>query len=340
MAKDRPACVGGCYEIGVGVDDLATAIGYFERCGYRVGPVAHFTAAKAKALYGHGSALTAVRLLHQSADHGLIRLMKWEKPANAGIGMEGFRCEGNRWGAALTRNVMAVSNHAENAHAMGRPVKVVEPVFAVIYPTGKETEPFREEIIGVREMMLVQPLYRQIFFERFGYDNPLYGQVNEASLLRLSQVTHAGMVVRSDDPGILNFYDHVLGLKRSADHEVPYVQSKGSRPIFELEKGETHWLVDFDDPQSGAGAHDRRSGRLKIIRFAKKAKMPDVHDRSRPGALGYCLYSWRCTDAKAMRAAVMAGGASDVTRVQEDEFGAKAFSFRAPDGYFWTLIEA
>jgi uncharacterized glyoxalase superfamily protein PhnB len=37
---------------------------------------------------------------------------------------------------------------------------------------------------------------------------------------------------------------------------------------------------------------------------------------------------------------VQAGGATQVTDVLPDEFGGRAFSFVAPDGYSWTLVQA
>ncbi|MDQ1309562.1 MAG: hypothetical protein QG601_831, partial [Pseudomonadota bacterium] len=36
---------------------------------------------------------------------------------------------------------------------------------------------------------------------------------------------------------------------------------------------------------------------------------------------------------------VQAGGATRVTDVLADEFGTRAFSFVAPDGYSWTLLQ-
>jgi catechol 2,3-dioxygenase-like lactoylglutathione lyase family enzyme len=205
--------------------------------------------------------------------------------------------------------------------------------------TGEHTaQPFRDEIVGVREMMLIQPLYRQVFFERFGYDSPLYGSINPHCTFRTSQHTHFGMMIVNDDHQVLRFYDEVLGLKRWFDAERPYTQATGSRQIFGLERDETHWMVDFDDPRSGQALSERRSGKLKVVRFGSASRLADKQDRSRPGSLGYSHYTWRCRQVEALWRRVRAAGATAVSDVLADEFGARAFSFNAPDGYSWTLI--
>jgi catechol 2,3-dioxygenase-like lactoylglutathione lyase family enzyme len=47
----RPACIGGLYEICVGVTDLAESIAYYERFGCRAGRFGTLDAAAAQALY-------------------------------------------------------------------------------------------------------------------------------------------------------------------------------------------------------------------------------------------------------------------------------------------------
>lgn len=341
MSETRPGCVGGLYEAMIGVPDLAPAIQYFERHGYRVGDIGELLAGDAKVLYGVDSGVRSVRLYHQEAGHGLVRLMHWDRPTGDGLGMNGFRVAGSRWGACMTRSIMNVMNHVEKGLAAGLPMKVVDPVFAVIYQQDLTPRAFQEEIVGVREMMLVQPLTRQVFFERFGYDNPSYGRINDHCLLRTSQITHFGLVICSDDHGVLDFYDQTLGLFRSSDHEVPYEQAVGSRPIFELEEGETHWLIDFDDPGNAERPWNRRrSGRLKIIRFPESSGLKDMRDASRAGALGYACYSWRVDDIEGMHSRVREGGATAVGDVTADEFGVRSFTLTAPDGVQWTLLEA
>ncbi len=332
-------CIKGLYEVLVGVPDLDAGVAYWRAHGFRPGPESALDEDRAFELYGVKSRLRSIRLLHQDSDHGLIRLQHWERPRGEGLGMTRFRVEGSRWGAMMTRSAYGVMNHVEAAKAQGRAIDAVPPIFASIYQKDQALRPFEAPILGVREMALVQPLWRQVYFERFGYQNALYGHVAEDSLMRSSQITHFGMVIRSDDHGVLDFYDQVLGLKRTADHHVPYEQTVGSRAIFDIPEGEPHWLVDFDDPRSGDGPDTRRSGRLKILRFPESAEMPDRRGQATAGHLGFGDYVWRTDDARALRARAIEGGATNATDVVPDEFGTPAFRALAPDGYAWTFVE-
>ncbi len=339
----NPASVGGLYEACVGVPDLVEAIAFFEAFGCRVGRIATMPAARAERLYGVKSALRSVRLAHQQADHGLVRLMQWEQPRNTGLGLaENLRCVGSRWGVRVTASAFGVMNHAERAREAGMPVVLLPPQLAVIGEVSGQHVglPLRDPIVGVREMVLITPWTRQVIFERFGYSSPLYGQVDPNSLLQTSQHTHFGLMIASDDAQLLDFYEQVLGLRRMFDEHTPYEDTRASRQIFGLEPGEGFHMVDFDDPHSGHSLAERRSGKLKCVRFAAGARMADLRDRSRAGSLGYSLYSWRVRDIEAMWKRVTAAGASAVTDVCEDEFGVRAFSFNAPDGYHCLLLQA
>jgi catechol 2,3-dioxygenase-like lactoylglutathione lyase family enzyme len=339
----RPSCVGGLYEVCIGVPDIAASLAYYERFGCRAGRFGALDVASARALYRVDSPLRSLRLHHQDTDHGLVRLMQWERPRNDGLGLDpNLRCIGSRWGVRLTGSVLNIANHAALAKDQGEPINVIDPILAVIGEVTGEAaaRPFAEPVVGVREMVVVQPLYRQVFFERFGYQSPLYGCVNQHCLFQTSQHTHAGMMIATDDHQLLRFYDEVLGLKRWFDAERPYGQATGSRTIFGLEPDETHWMVDFDDPRSGHSLDERRSGKLKIVRFARGSRLADKLDLSRPGSLGCSLYTWRVNDIEGMWKRVHGSGATALTDVLQDEFGTRSFSFAAPDGYSWTLLQA
>lgn len=338
-----PASVGGLYEACVGVPDLLEAIAFYQAFGCRVGRIATLPAARAERLYGVKSAVRSVRLLHQQADHGLVRLMQWEQPRNAGLGMaENLRCVGSRWGVRVTASALNIVNHAQRARESGMAVTFIEPQLAVIGEVSgnRASVPLRDPIVGVREMVLMTPHTRQVIFERFGYSSPLYGQIDATSLMLTSQHTHFGLMIANDDPQVLDFYESVLGLRRMLDEHTPYENTTGSRLIFGLEPGEGFHMVDFDDPRSAPALADRRSGKLKCVRFAAGAKIADLRDRSRAGSLGYSLYCWRVRDIEMMWKRVAAAGATAVSDVCEDEFGARAFSFNAPDGYHCLLLQA
>lgn len=343
MPAEDARCVGGLHEVCVGVPDLETAAADFAAYGCHAGERGELDAASARELYGVDSAVRSLRLLHQQTDHGLVRLMQWDKPLNEGLGMgDNLRCIGSRWGVRVTSSAFNLVNHAERAREAGQALTLIEPLLAVIGEVSgvRAARPFRDPIVGVREMVLLQPYYRQVFFERFGYESPLYGQVDPTSLLQTSQHTHFGLMIADDDPQVLDFYDEVLGLNRMLDEQTPYENATGSRRIFGLEPGEGFHMVDFDDPASGPALTERRSGKLKCVRFAADAKIENRLDRSRAGCLGYSLYCWRVDDLERMRQRVAASAATRVSEIRSDEFDRRSFVFFAPDGYQWMLLQA
>lgn len=229
----------GIYEVGIGVPNLDTAIGYWEQFGYRVGEEGNLSAETAQALYHINSDLRSVRLWHQTADHGLIRLMQWQQPRNQGLGLESMRVNGNRWTTTLTADILTILNQSEEADRAGFPIRYTMPHWEVIYNKDRKMRPFIDPAIGVREMLLLQPLTRQVLFQRFGYTLPNYGQVNEQATFKASQVTHMGMVIQDDRKETLKFYEDVLGLLRVRDDiETTYESSQAGRQIFDLQPGE------------------------------------------------------------------------------------------------------
>lgn len=332
--------IGGVYEVGVGAIDEKPLMQYFERFGYRVGQTGEISEKEAERLYGVKSKLKSIRLLHQDSDHGLIRIMVWAKPTNDGLQMSRMNVLGNRWGAMLTNDVYNLQNHAEEAVAQKRPVFLVEPQRAEIYKLEKRPVPFVENYATVREMCLIQPLTRQILFQRFGYNLPLYGKVNEDSFFKSSQITHFGMVVYKNREN-LDFYDQVLGLlkvKENAGFDSDY-NNPSSRAVFSLEKNQKYGATDFDDPRSSTNPQQARSGRLKIIWFSEDSKLENKFDQSKPGSLGYSLYTYRVRGIENYLRKIKASRAKNVTEISRNEFGEKSFSFVAPDGYFWTILE-
>jgi len=340
LAAQPMGAISGVFEGVIGTRDPIPLIQYYEQWGYRVGQIGELSAEDAMTLYGVNSKVRGIRLTHGLADHGLIRLLVWDKPLSDGVGIRPMRVEGSRWTATMTADATLIGNHAEDAIAAKMPVRYVPPEWARIYDLGRG-RPFIDPVVGVREGMLIQPLTRQIFFERFGYALPFYGRVDSTSHMKASQVTHFGMITRADDKVTLRFYDEVLGLLRVRDDLVSaYAEAKASRLIFDLNPGESYFTTDFDEPRSSVtDLQAARSGRLKIIRFAKQAPMEDVRNISRAGHLGLSLYTFRVRDLDAYLGKVRASTATGVTAIVKNEFGERSFSFTAPDGFMWTLVE-
>jgi uncharacterized glyoxalase superfamily protein PhnB len=331
--------IGGLHEICIGVVDPLPRIRYWETLGYRIGSIGELNAADALALYGVNSKLRSVRLPHQDSDHGLIRLMAWERPVNDGLGLAKLMTPGSRWTSTLTRDVLKLYNHAELAERAGARIKVVPPQWSQIYNLGKP-EPFTGEAVGVRELIVLQPFSRNMFFERFGYTAATYGRINEGAKFKTSQVTHSGLVFQSDDAEAVKFYGDVLGLTLVGveTHQTYEKLDVGSRNLHAMKPGEEYYGTSADNPRSGRTPDTAVSGRLLLRRIPTRVKIENLMDRSRPGSLGLSLFTYRVADINAYQTKVKASKATNVTEARANEFGEQSFSFVAPDGHWWTPI--
>jgi catechol 2,3-dioxygenase-like lactoylglutathione lyase family enzyme len=332
----------GIYEVCIGVSEIDSAIAYWQQFGYSVDQTGNLSAESAQRLYQSNSVLHSVRLAHQTADHGLIRLMQWEHPRNEGLGLASMRVKGNRWATSMTADVLTILNQAEEADRAGFPIRYTMPYWEIIYNKDRKMRPFLDDTIGVREVLLLQPLTRQVLFQRFGYSVPNYGQINEQSAFKASQVTHMGLIVQDDSKETIQFYEDVLGLLRVRDDiETTYESSQAGREFFDLQPGEKFIVTAFDDPRSSVTDWQAaRSGRLYIVRFPEAYAVPEQFEKAQPGCLGMSLYTYRVGNAEEYRDRIQASSARNVTEICLNEFGDRSFSFTAPDGYFWTLIES
>jgi catechol 2,3-dioxygenase-like lactoylglutathione lyase family enzyme len=337
----KAGVVGGLYEVAFGVPDLAPAIAYRERFGYRVGEIGRLPAEEAQRLYGHKSDLRSVRLYHQAADHGLLRLMQWERPAGPGLELAPFRTLGARWITSVTADGWRIQNHLETLQRRGGRVWMMPPVFTHSHYRGNaHLEPFHDELVGLREGAFATPLDRQVFLERFGFSRPNYGAINLHALLQTSQNVHSGLVLQDDSGAKRRFYADALGLVIWPETEVGRDQAAVSRGVFELEPGEWQRVTDLDDLGPPPDPMLGRSGRVKLFRFDDGRRLPDKRDVARPGYLGPSLYTYRVEPIERVRGQVVDSGGRGVTPILADEFGRRAFTFEAPDGYVWTLVEA
>ncbi|MFM6040574.1 MAG: VOC family protein [Sphaerospermopsis kisseleviana] len=340
MTQAKTTTIEGIYEVCIGVSEPILAIQYWQQFGYRIGSVGELNAETAYQLYGVNSSLKAIRLNHQDADHGLIRLMTWENPINQGLGISSMKIKGNRWTTALTADLLGILNHAENARAAGHTIRYTYPYWEVIYQKEHKSRPFADPVVGVREMLLLQPLTRQVLFQRFGYVMPYYGKINHNAPFGTSQFTHLGLVVQDDSKETLRFYEEVLGLLRVRDDiETSYESSFAGRDFFDLHPGEKFIVTAFDDPRSSqTNLMEARSGRLYIVRFPENIPLESSFTFAQPGSLGMCLYTYRVQGIHDYFDKIRASNVQKFTNIVNNEFGEMSFSFVAPDGYFWTLV--
>lgn len=340
MTQQPSTSIGGIYEVCIGVREPIAAIQYWQQFGYRIDQIGELPAAVAQQLYGVNSDLRSIRLAHQHADCGLIRLMIWQDPINEGLGLESMRVKGNRWATTLTGDVLNFANHAQEAATAGLPLKSTHPHWEIIYNKERKSRPFLDPAIGVREMLLLQPLTRQVLFQRFGYTLPHYGQIDENAAFKTSQFTHMGMVIQDDSKETLKFYEEVLGLLRVRDDvETSYESSLAGREIFDLNPCEKFFVTAFDEPRSSTTDFlAARPGRLYMIRFPDALRLENWFDRAKPGCLGMCLYTYRVSGLNVYLDRLKASQAKSITDIVTNEFGEQSVSFISPDGYAWTLL--
>ena len=240
---------------------------------------------------------------------------------------------------AKTLDVLAVANHARVLESQGEPIHYTEPVFRLV-GTEISAEPFRRSITCKSEVIVFRPHSRHVLVQRYGHDLPKFGTYNRDCLFQSSEFTQVGICIAGDDSSPLDFYDRVLGFKRTSERRVVATEGSIATAMLPMEVGEVLWETDFDDRRAGSSPDEQLPGKLRAFRLPAERKEDSRVGDSRPGNLGFSLYTCRVSDIDGMHANVAGGGADGVTEIMSDEFGRAAFSFVAPDGYFWTVMSA
>ncbi|MDJ0737032.1 MAG: VOC family protein [Nostocaceae cyanobacterium] len=327
----------GIYEVCIGVPEAISAIQYWEQFGYRIGNEGSLSASGAQQLYGVNSALRSIRLYHQNANYGLIRLMIWQNPTNQGLGIGSMKVRGNRWTTTFTTEILNILNHVEEARIAGWTIRYTYPLWEP-HSQERKTRPFINRISGVRKMLLLQSWMRQVLFQKFG--DLLSDEDNHLnSLLHTSPFTHMGMIIQDDSKQTLEFYEQVLGLVRVIDNvEVNYESSLAERAIFDLQPGEKFFVTAFDTPRYSQEKTGGHSCRLYIMRFPSQVNLISGFHAAQPGSLGMCLYTYKVREINYYFDRIKANPVQKFTTISTNEFGEISFSFVTPDGYFWTLL--
>ncbi len=335
---------GGIHEIAIGVPDLVAAIDYWQAFGFAIHRRGGLEADAAEALYQHDSALTAVRLSHRSlADHGHIRLWSWDETANDGLKQAPMLAPGSRWISTLTSNLVKIWNHGVHAQEQGAEITLVPPQFSTAYGGDLAGEPFVDPLSGVREMIILDDLYRRMFFQRFDYAITNYGAIDPNARMETSQITHVGLVYASDDPETSGFYERALGLYRATPQESYRTWDNlgaDARAVYGMDEDDAYFGTTYDDPRNAALPwNEAYSGRMLLRRIPLDKAGEDFTAQAQPGVLGLSLYTLTTPDLEGLRARLMANGAAEVSAIMPNEFGQPALSFRAPDGHLWSVIE-
>jgi catechol 2,3-dioxygenase-like lactoylglutathione lyase family enzyme len=333
--------ISGLYEIAIGITaaDESHVINYWDKFGFTVNLSGNLDAQAAKQLYGVDSNLRSLRLHNKVTDRSLLRLMIWDNPVNQGLELSPLKVVGSRWGTSLCLDVFNVANHAEDSQAAGLPIYYVPPQRNLINRPDN-FQPFYQANPCVHEMLLIQPFTRQVIFQRHDYHRPNSGIVNPDSHFKASEFVHAGLIVDCEDE-TLDFYDQVLGLVRIVDNKESGYNA-ASRHLLDVKKDnpdEKMFNYYFIAPGYDLTEKNQiQSGNFEVLRF--EGNLENKQSYSRPGCLGTSLYTLQVNDIDSYEQKVRDSEATEVTEIIVNEFGEKSFSFVAPDGYFWTLLQS
>jgi hypothetical protein len=346
--------------VSITLEELEQQVNYWAQFGFCELPDTtrrgELCSSSSEALYGVDSKLTSVRLFHQDSDHGLVRIMCFTDHQHLPpLRLANLKCLGARWGAQLTTDVYNVLNHAEDAEESGKEIKYMGPFRSTIYRleddavNAASTGPFFSTTACVREMVFLQPYSAQNLYQRYEYTIPHYGKVDPQSKFKSSQITHFGLVSQGGFDEI-RFYADVLGLLDVSGGEganFTFEEAEhGDRVILGLDQpGDQFYTTNVDGPESSTEVQEYRSGRLHILRYAADcpSKIPDQREQSRPGTIGPNNYTLSVENLShyydRIRASEIGGGVATITDIVMNEFGENSFSFVAPDGYHWTILQ-
>ncbi len=321
--------VGGLYEHWYGSADLDGAQRYWQQLGYDSVTRGSLDADSAARLYGVHAPLESLRLRHRGTDRqGLVRVLKFATSCGAGLGFAHGLALGSRWSGFYTRDILAVQDaYRDEAALTGAPWKVSDVARLFI---SAATPGYYSPFVGIRESTVTGPEHRHAFLQRVGFDRPGFGTFAEGTPLPVCESTHGNIVI--PDLAAHGFYAAGLGLAvQTPEHRIDSSNTAVRRSLA-LQDGESFSVIVYQSP-------GEPSGFLRL--YAPHDPRPDQRAASRPGQLGNVGYTLRypAGSLDARRAAVAAAGGANLTVVSVNEFGERSFSFDAPDGTFWNLLE-
>lgn len=318
----------GVYENCIGTTDGIETLRYWAELGYQVVAEGQLAAQQAGSLYAYASGLQSWRLQNGLAtDHGLVRVMQWETPHNAGLEYAPPLAIGSRWFAAMTADIFMLRDaYADDVTGGGR-WDYSEPARAIIM-TGQPASSFYQRFVGVREMVVLGEQTRHAFFQRYGYERPGYGAIDPASPLQVSEGTHSSFVTA--DHAHASFYTEVMGLKPSVVSKT-IGQQPATRAALMMQEGQDEALLSNWESDCEAGV-----GLFQV--YTPLYPSPDLRDHSQPGSLGLSLFTYRTAELATLYTRVQSSPATAVTGLLSNEFNEASFGFLAPDGMYWVII--
>lgn len=324
--------ISGLYEVFFATADAAYAKRYFGEYGFTVVDSAEFSEAESVKLYGVPSRLKAYRLQNGAIDsHGLLRLLVWEKPLGPGVGYGPPETIGSRMAVMKTKDIMRIYDIYAAARDGGQPWLPTEPIADDLFGLNQpgKNDFFKRPVL-VRENAIYGEYFNHVFFQRYGYEIPGYGYINEKAPLKTSEFTHHDFFIQGDSIEALSYLYEVLGLQPEKTPEIDGDWLRGPKRVFMMEPGYSHHYWGFVSPNNICG---------KLKFFLPRGNKPDRSAHQRPGEMGITLHSFYTPKLDFVYQLALKDKRLRVGVIQKNEFGESCFVFSDTTGCRWQIIE-
>jgi hypothetical protein len=323
--------ISGVYEVVLSVDDLDYAVKYWSQYGFHVIDSAKIDAKTSMNLYGVNSDLTIYRLQNGEIDsHGLLRLWKWDKVQGPGVGYSEPETIGSRMAVMKTNDIMRIYDVYDFLRSNKQQWLPTEPITDDLFGLNKGDKDFLKRPVLVRESAVYGQYFNHVFFQRYGYEIPGYGTINEKTPLKTSEFTHHDFFIPGKDMNSLSYIVEVLGFKSENKPEVNGDWQKGPKRVFMMKDGYTHLYQGFVSPNNICG---------KLKFFIPLGSKPDRSEYQKLGQLGITLHSLYSPDIDKIRNKAIHYQGLKVSNIIKNEFGEKSFLLSDSVGVTWQIIE-
>lgn len=345
----------GIFEHIITTINIEESLRYWGELGFKVVEEEILSKELSQELYKVNSVGKSYRLACGELDtHGMLRILAWD---NKDVIVENPKftnvlSPGNRWVTQRTDDIFEVTYAYDDDRKRGGKWLVSDLVRNYLGASGVGKS-FYERYKGVYEVLIHGEEAKQVFFQRVGYRVDGYGTVGENSPLKCSEFTHGGIVVRNLDH--IDFYTEVLGLidEGKTLQGTPRKMGQDSGP-FMNNIGEGYHAHTIVSPNQKAGRiyyampiyeyEEITVGAKQVMDVIKYTdcstnNIVDVIGKCKPGVRGLCSASYKAKDIEELYEKVSKSEVTDLSKLINNEFMEKSFTFIAPDGIHWTIVE-
>ena len=307
-------------------------LAFWKVLGFEVVEEGALDAAAADAHYGHGSALTSLRLRHPGCDTfdtGAVRLQLWKALRNEGLGNHDPIETGSRWMGLYTHDILQLRDAFTSEQAVQDWDLWVSPLVNAPLEKPAPSHDYFKRFVGLRETLVFGTRFRLAFIQRGGFDRPGFGTFDDSLPFKNTEGSHANVVQPANDfdtdfyKVAFDFETAPFGEPHDSGDEAPTIEA------LKLRDGELFCV-------ERTRAVDCPSGLLQV--YSSYMPGPDRRDLSRPGSGNLCSYSVRVADLDKLAAVIEDHEGAALLADSRDEFGCRSLVFDAPDGYAWIAV--